>query len=205
MYLPKIREIREALTSFFTKPYTTKYPKEDYTPVPEFRGFPKYNSDYCVGCGTCAQVCPPGAITMTDDKENKRRKFVINYASCIHCGQCEEHCIIERGIKLTNQYSFATFNPHDEKLFEILEKELLICEICNEVISTKNHLDFIRNRIGAKSYAHPNILLRLQSDFAELGESRPKSRIRREDQFKLVCSKCRQKIVVEDEFYNFNR
>jgi len=205
MYLPKIREIKEALTSFFSKPYTTKFPKEKFTPEPEFRGFPRYYEEDCVGCGTCAQVCPPGAITMSDDLEQKKRKFVINYGSCIHCGQCQENCITEKGIRLTTEYSLATMDQNDPRLFETLEKELLICEVCNNIICAKDHIDFIRKRLGAKGYSHPNILLNLQSNFHALEISKPKSRIRREDQFKLVCPKCRQKFVVEDEFYSFTR
>jgi hydrogenase-4 component H len=61
MYLPKIRELKEALTSLFTKPYTTKFPEQPFTAREEYRGKPRYNPVFCIGCGTCAQVCP--AIT----------------------------------------------------------------------------------------------------------------------------------------------
>ncbi|MFW9883700.1 MAG: 4Fe-4S binding protein, partial [Candidatus Thorarchaeota archaeon] len=27
-------------------------------------GFPRIDLDYCKGCGTCAQVCPPECIEM---------------------------------------------------------------------------------------------------------------------------------------------
>jgi len=64
---------------------------------------------------------------------------------------------------------------------------------------------WIRKRLGAKAYAHPNFLLNIQRDFFELEVSEAKSRIRREDQIKEVCPKCRNKIVVEDEFYAINR
>ncbi|MEJ2543207.1 MAG: hypothetical protein P8Y99_03990 [Calditrichaceae bacterium] len=35
--MPKIREIKEALTSFFTAPYTTKFPATPYKPSDEFK------------------------------------------------------------------------------------------------------------------------------------------------------------------------
>lgn len=205
MYLPKLREIREALTSFFSKPYTTKFPKEDYIPEDEFRGFPRYHADDCVGCGTCAQVCPPGAITVSEDTVRKMRTLTINYNSCIHCGQCQEHCITEKGILLSTEFSFAVTDKNDPAVYENVEKEILLCEVCGSVIAPRDHLKWIRERLGAKAYAHPNFLLNIQREFFELEPSKVKSRIRREDQIKEVCPKCRHKIVVEDEFFTFNR
>lgn len=205
MFLPKIREIKEALGSFFSRPYTTKFPKEGFTAVEDFRGFPKYYEADCVGCGTCAQVCPPEAISLTDDKTKKIRTLVIDYFSCIHCGQCEEKCITELGVRLSTQYSLGAIGRFDAAAFETVEKELVLCEICGEIIAPRDQLIWIANRIGAKAYAHPNFLLETQKKFAELGPAYPKSRIRREDQIKEVCPKCRHKIVVEDEFYSFNK
>ncbi len=205
MYLPKIREIKEALTSFFSKPYTTKFPAGGYKPEEDFRGFPRYHNDDCVGCGTCAQVCPAGAITVTDDLGKRLRRLQISYLSCIHCGQCEEHCITEKGVLMSNEYSFSVMDKNDPSVCETLEKEILICEVCGEMISPNDQLRWIRDRLGAKAYAHPNFLLNIQREFFELEPSSAKSRIRREDQIKEVCPKCRQKIVVEDEFYAFNK
>ena len=200
MYLPKVREIREALTSFFTAPYTTKFPAEPFTANPAYRGKPRYNMDYCIGCGTCAQVCPSSAIEIIDDKESLTRTLRVNYASCINCGQCEEKCITEKGIKLSNEHSFATFSLTVPEMFETIEREIVLCEVCGETIACRDHLMWIKNRLGAKAYAHPNFLLEIQKQFSEPAESKVKSRIRREDQIKEVCAKCRHKIVVADEF-----
>lgn len=205
MYLPKLREVKEALTSFFSKPYTSQFPKGGYKPETEFRGFPRYHNEDCVGCATCAQVCPPSAITVVDDLDNRTRTLKINYISCIHCGLCEEHCITEKGIILSNEYSFSVMDKNDPVVLESLEKQILLCEVCKEMISPADQLLWIKNRLGAKAYAHPNFLLYTQREFFDLEKSEPKSRIRREDQIKEVCPKCRHKIVVEDEFYAINR
>jgi ferredoxin len=200
MYLPKIRELKEALTSLFTVPYTTKFPAKTFTADPAYRGKPRYNNDYCIGCGTCAQVCPPAAIEVIDDKEKLTRTLRVNYASCINCGLCEEKCITGKGIKLSNEHSFATFSLTAPEMFELIEREIVLCEICGEVIACRAHLLWIKDRLGAKAYAHPNFLLEIQKQFSQPAEAKVKSRIRREDLIKEVCAKCRHKVVVADEF-----
>ena len=44
------------------------------------------NKDKCIGCGTCAAVCPVGAIKI----ENGKAK--IDPQKCIKCGTCAAVC-----------------------------------------------------------------------------------------------------------------
>jgi formate hydrogenlyase subunit 6/NADH:ubiquinone oxidoreductase subunit I len=201
MYLPKIRELKEALTSLFTKPYTSGFPAGKFIPAEEYRGKPRFNEEFCVGCGTCSQVCPPGAIDLTDDAAEGKRYLKISYYSCINCGQCEENCITGKGVRLTNEYSFAAFTREDPGMFESLCKDLILCEVCGDIIGSGDHLNWIKDRLGAKAWAHPNFLIEMQREFTEIETQYSKSRIRREDQMLEVCPHCRNKIVVEDEFY----
>lgn len=50
------------------------------------------NADACIGCGTCAYICPTGAITMTDAKGKRRIEMPNNtvefeLAKCSVCGR----------------------------------------------------------------------------------------------------------------------
>ena len=43
-------------------------------------------SDDCIACGTCAGVCPVGAISEGDGK------YVIDADACLDCGTCAGEC-----------------------------------------------------------------------------------------------------------------
>lgn len=46
-------------------------------------------TDDCIMCGTCADECPTGAITVGDDK------YVIDADTCVDCMACESKCPVE--------------------------------------------------------------------------------------------------------------
>ena len=45
-------------------------------------------TDECIGCGTCAEVCPQDCI-------EKGSPYKINRNHCLHCGNCFEHCPVQ--------------------------------------------------------------------------------------------------------------
>jgi formate hydrogenlyase subunit 6/NADH:ubiquinone oxidoreductase subunit I len=131
----------EAFLSLFKRPFTVKYPFEP-SPAPEgFRGRTEF-TDKCVGCGACVAVCPPKAITIVD--KGNTRVLTIDHGLCIFCGTCQDVCPWE-GVALTETFEMATLDK-TQSCNEI-EHELIFCEGCGHIITTKKHMEEITKTI----------------------------------------------------------
>lgn len=198
---PKVRELGEAISNILSRRFTTKFPFEPYEPPEAYRGKPVYDSEKCVGCGACEQVCPARAIEMSDDPQTATRTLTVKYTDCITCGQCEEKCIVEKGIYLTTDYLTATSSKTEEKNMNSIQKEMLVCESCGTLIAALDHLRWLIERLGPYTYGHPNLIMVRQLDTGQvLPVLRPKEITRREELFEILCPKCRHKVIVEDAF-----
>lgn len=131
----------EALFSLFKKPFTVNYPFEPSPPPEGFRGRTEF-TDECVGCGACAAVCSPKAITMTDVGDTRVMK--IDHGLCIFCRTCQDVCPWD-GIELTQTYEMATLDK--TTAFDRIEHDLVRCEGCGGVITTRKHMEKIGEAI----------------------------------------------------------
>ncbi len=88
------------------------YPFQPAVVPEDFRGKPELSYETCIGCGACAQACPPEAIKIYDDVNTGTRKWVIFYGRCIFCGRCEESCPVG-AIKQTEEFELSSTKRED--------------------------------------------------------------------------------------------
>lgn len=80
--------------------FTLMYPHEYVKLDTGYRGFIVLIYDKCIGCGSCARICPTRAMRMIflpqKEGERARKKYpVINYNRCVFCGYCVDICPTE--------------------------------------------------------------------------------------------------------------
>jgi len=198
---PKLRELKEAVRAAFGPRFTTKYPFEPHTPPDGFRGKPEFQEDDCIGCKACAEVCPAMAISVTDDvgADPPVRRLVQRSDKCIFCGQCELNCTTTTGIVLTKTYAMATLDR--ASLRESIEHELVLCEVCDAVVGTRKHLQWVAEQLGAKAYANPTLIVSADGGMKlappDAGRRESPS-LARNDMMRVMCPACRRTTVLRE-------
>jgi hydrogenase-4 component H len=197
MKKPKLREIVEAVKAVLRGPATSKFPAEPPEIPDGFRGAPEYHEADCVGCNACAEVCPARAITTVDDTEKKTRTLTVRWDLCIFCQTCELACITGKGIVLSKRWDLTTTDR--DSLSMNIEKELVLCEDCGEVVGPRDHLLWIAERLGPLGFANPGLMLAKMRSLG-LDEPLPKPEGRplsRGDRIRILCPRCRQEMALE--------
>jgi len=198
---PKLRELKEAVRAVLKGPFTGKYPFEPHTPPDGFRGKPEFHEADCIGCGACAEVCPALAIKVYDNPADDppTRRIEQRWDKCIFCGQCELNCTTQKGITLTKAYSLATFDRSSCR--QDITHELVLCEVCSAIVGTKKHLRWVAEKLGAKAYANPTLIIaadgsmRLAAkDAGRAGEPT----LARSDTMRILCPACRRTTVIRE-------
>lgn len=204
MRKPKLRELIEAIRSLLSWPYTSRFPKIMPVPPEGFRGRPKYSKADCVGCGACAEVCPARAIDVEDlsfGDGRGVRKLTHRYDVCIFCGQCEAACITEKGIKLSLEYNLAA--DRRDGMTDIVEKDLLFCEICGRPIACVDHIKWIAKKVGLLAFTNPTVYLtRQKHDLLTIIASSPREAkpVTRFDHMHITCPSCRREILFREQW-----
>ena len=201
MKKPKLRELAEAVKSLFSRPATVNFPAQPHVPPEGFRGKPKFYKDDCIGCCACAEVCPSQCILVTDDPAAAppMRRLDLNYGACIFCGQCELNCTTEKGVRLSTEFDLAAFDR--TACVESVEKELVLCDLCGAVIGARDHLLWLAERLGAKRYANPTLILLADGEMGLVEPAAPRQPDRpldRADAMRILCPKCRRATVLRE-------
>ncbi|MCD4709259.1 MAG: 4Fe-4S dicluster domain-containing protein [Bacteroidales bacterium] len=200
MKYPKIRELKEAVISLVTPAYTSSFPRKPHTPFENFRGKPEVDDKNCVGCETCANVCPSRAITIEDNRITGKRVITRDFGKCIFCGMCQQHCITGKGVILSDKiFDLAVFER--DKIIEKQEKNLVVCKNCNAIITTDEHIQYMHNRLGPKAFA--SILnLNLLNEKLQLAPKEDtdldiKDGLKRKDMFNIICPNCMRSVLIK--------
>jgi hydrogenase-4 component H len=193
--LPKLRELKEAVTAVVSPRFTTRFPAEPCVVPKKYRGKPEFDLDTCIGCGACANVCPSIAcLTMADDLEADPpvRRLTLNYYACIFCGNCSEYCTTENGINLSNEWDLAGMDRG--AMTETHEFELQLCEKCGAVIGTKKHLVWLYEKLGPLAYTNPSLLIAKNGELTKQPEDvqgRKDKSPQTSDFMRILCPKCK--------------
>jgi len=198
---PKLRELKEAVRAVIFGPYTTKFPFEPHDPPEGFRGKPEFDTDGCVGCGACAEVCPAVAIRVIDqpDAAPPTRRIEQRWDKCIFCGQCELYCTTSEGIRLTKEYDLATLDR--SSCVQSIEHELVLCEVCGAIVGTRKHLCWVAERLGAKAYANPTLILTADGSMRLAARDAGRTdepTLARSDMMRVQCPACRRTTVIRE-------
>ena len=203
MHYPKLRELKEAIRSLFSPAYTSDFPRKPHTPYERFRGRPYFHEEDCTGCTACAQVCPAKAIEVTDEVKGAlaKRKLTVHWDICVFCGQCEANCLTQKGIMLSREFDLATTENRGKELNQEIEKELVICECCGEVIVPKDQILWVAKKLGPLAYTNATVMhFYLQDLNLSLQEKlipKNEQEVLRSDRIAILCPRCRRKVVIK--------
>lgn len=198
MKLPKLREIKEALRSLFSPPFTSAFPAVPVIPPEGYRGKPQFYEDDCVGCLACLEVCPARAIEYIDDKEQRLRMLTHHQDVCIYCQQCERACITGKGIVLTREYDLATEDRR--QAITQSRKKLVICDHCGEIIAPLDHLRWLALRVGHLLYANPSLLLARSTELGQIKNLAVESPHLRAGHLNFLCPNCRRRMIIQEQW-----
>lgn len=93
---------------------------------------------------------------------------------------------------MTREWDFAGFGPGDFE--ERIEKELVMCEICGDLLAPADQLYWLAERLGPVSFANPTLAMfsGQRLGYVEQGVSNSSVTTLRSDRMAIQCPKCKR-------------
>lgn len=202
MRKPKLYELREAIAALIVGPYTSPFPNGPSPIAEEFRGKPVYHEEDCIGCGACSEVCPAHAIEVTEGyrRDGIYKVLTVHLDVCVYCGTCVEKCTTKKGITQSREYDLSVFDRADA--VEKVEKKMVVCELCNEPFATRDHLNWIYQKIGTIAASNWTLMLVGSEalDVIDKTAVRDERKVGRHDNMRILCPDCRRKVMLTEEW-----
>lgn len=118
---------------------------------------------------------------------------------CITCGECERICTCGCGVKMVPEFALAAYD-REESMLDSVEGELVLCQDCGDVITSRKHILWLQERLKEKGAAQlPFLIMGLRElGIAEEVEPAEVTLDKRQDLFAILCPRCRHKVVLYD-------
>jgi hydrogenase-4 component H len=139
MFKHVISELKEALVCLQPGRVTLGYPFEPHPPQGEFRGLPAVNVETCIGCGACANACPPRLISVQDETDYRHIAFELS--RCTYCACCRDVCPVDA---IVMSPAFETATPNRDDLRIELQLLLVRCRECGDVVGTRRGMERVK-------------------------------------------------------------
>ena len=82
----------------------------------------------------------------------------------------------------------------ENERWERVEKELVLCEVCGEVLAPADQLAWLADRLGPVAFANPTLSMYsgMGLGYVEEGVKNPAVEILRQDRMAMQCPQCRR-------------
>jgi formate hydrogenlyase subunit 6/NADH:ubiquinone oxidoreductase subunit I len=107
-------------------PITLHYPERAST-TEGFRGLVQNDPAGCIGCGTCAYVCSPGAIIVSD--HGRSYEWEYDPGKCTFCGRCVDYCPVD---SISQQSERPPVYLNRNELVQVLKLDYPLCPVCGQ-------------------------------------------------------------------------